>query len=482
MAKQEESAVGRRVKTVKENYPIFLGTIFEYYEFMCYGFMEPYISRVLVKGNPTLAWLLQWAVFIARPLGGTMLGAMSDRMGRERALFITLASVVVLVFIQGILPTYCAADPMEKGGEEVYLTSYCSETAGTFGVVMMVIMRVIQGIFTGGEFGCSCSLLFERVDKRDLGFAGGLLGLGVMTGILLANAVAIIFTTSLSDEEMLAWGWRMPFLFVLIPGIPLLVVRERMFTLDKDSEPLADPATKPLQQPPEDEATKMSDVNVRVDGDSESNGVAYRCGGNAWLALNVLLGALASMCVGVDIYLGQGGYLITRMIKNGVMVGDAQLYNGIIALATWVVLLPIGIAVDNWLGLNKAFMLATTLAIPMGFFEYYWMEGSEGPLGAALFFAFLPNAIVQNCMMAIAELFPRRLRATLLGLTWNLGMLLGGLSPVIASAWVEAGGPAYAAGSIIAIFNALGLCALVAMRLLHRTGAARMVHRREDPF
>lgn len=226
----------RSLKILLDTWPFFWGNAFEFYEFSCYSYMAPYIARVLVNNNLLVAWLLQWLVFLARPVGGLILGGISDTFSRKCAMVTSLIGVLACTIIQGCVPTFCDAGSSGHGKPDVMLNDYCGEAAGIFGVIVLVIARIAQGAFTGGEMGNVMVLMFESVDVKDVGFSGSLCGVSGLGGMLLGSGIATLLTTNLTEVQMLQFGWRIPFLLVLFPGTLLVLKRNSLPIEDKPGD------------------------------------------------------------------------------------------------------------------------------------------------------------------------------------------------------------------------------------------------------
>ncbi len=174
-----------------------VGTIMEWYDFLVYATMAALVfNKLFFPGvSPfagTLASLATYAVgFVARPLGGALFGHYGDRLGRKSTLAITLSITGVATFVVGLLPTY-----------------------GSIGVaapVLLVTMRLLQGIGLGGEWGGAALMVIEHAPAARRGLYGSLVQVGFPIGIVLSTA-AVSLVTLLPEATLLDWGWRLPFL------------------------------------------------------------------------------------------------------------------------------------------------------------------------------------------------------------------------------------------------------------------------------
>jgi len=186
-----------------------IGNVLEWYDFSVYAFVAVIIARKFFpQGNDVIALLGTFLAFglgfVARPLGGIILGRLGDTQGRKAALLITIALMAVGTVMVGVLPTYAAI--------------------GIAAPLLLVVARLMQGFSAGGEWGSSTAYIVEWAPQDQRGFYGSFQQMSVVAGLLLGSAVAAIMNTVLTPEQMDAWGWRVPFLLggILGPvGLPI---------------------------------------------------------------------------------------------------------------------------------------------------------------------------------------------------------------------------------------------------------------------
>ncbi len=188
-----------------------IGTTIEWYDFLLYGQMAAIVFAKLYfpSSDPLTGALQSFAVFavgfVARPIGAVIFGHYGDRIGRKAALIATLLLTGLSTFLVGCVPTY--------------------EQIGVWGAVLMVVLRFIQGIGVGGEWGGSVLLSMEwaRTSKNH-GVIAAWPQFGGATGFFLANLVILAFS-QLSHDQFLSWGWRVPFWLSLIMVVIGLWIR-----------------------------------------------------------------------------------------------------------------------------------------------------------------------------------------------------------------------------------------------------------------
>src|ERR1700737_25683 len=183
-----------------------VGTTIEWYDFLLYGQMAALVFAKLYfpSSDPLTGTLQAFAVFAARPIGAAIFGHYGDRIGRKAALIATLLLTGLSTFLVGCVPTY--------------------EQIGIWGAVVMVVLRFIQGIGVGGEWGGSVLLAMEWArTSKNRGLIAAWPQLCGPAGFFLAN-LAILAFSQMSGDQFLSWGWRVPFwLSLVMVGIGLWI-------------------------------------------------------------------------------------------------------------------------------------------------------------------------------------------------------------------------------------------------------------------
>lgn len=178
-----------------------IGSSIEYYDYLLYGTIASLVFNKLFFTNfdPTIGLLLSLASFgipyFFRPLGGIIFSHIGDRVGRKTTLTLTLGLMGLSTALIGILPTY--------------------NSIGIWAPILLISLRVIQGIAVGGEWGGALLLSVEYADDNKRGFAGSLPMMGSAVGMILASATMAVMTL-LPNSIFLSWGWRIPFIASLV--------------------------------------------------------------------------------------------------------------------------------------------------------------------------------------------------------------------------------------------------------------------------
>jgi MFS family permease len=173
------------------------GTAFEWYDFFIFGSLAPVISKVFFAGlDPTPALIAALALFAAgfafRPLGALIFGVVGDRLGRKGAFLITVTLMGASTFLIGFIPTYAQA--------------------GTTGPTLLIILRILQGIALGGEYGGAAIYVAEHSPAAKRGASTGWIQSTASFGLLAALLVIVATRTTIGEDAFAVWGWRVPFL------------------------------------------------------------------------------------------------------------------------------------------------------------------------------------------------------------------------------------------------------------------------------
>src|SRR3954469_25830191 len=209
-ARPDLDAAGRRSQRTKAAVASTVGTTIEWYDFFLYGTAAALVfPSVFFPGESALAGTLlsfstQFVGFAARPLGAAIFGQMGDRIGRKAALIATLSLMGAATALMGVLPGYA--------------------TIGVWAPILLTLLRIVQGIGVGGEWGGSVLMSMEWGSRKRHGFMASLPQLGVPIGLLLATLAVRVVSGSTSAQDFETWGWRIPFLIsIVLVGIGFYV-------------------------------------------------------------------------------------------------------------------------------------------------------------------------------------------------------------------------------------------------------------------
>ena len=180
-----------------------VGNVLEWYDFAVYAFVATIIAKKFFPAQDEVTALLSTFLayglgFVARPLGGIVIGRLGDTRGRKTALLITIFLMAAGTVLIGLLPTY--------------------ETIGVLAPLLLVVARLMQGFSAGGEWGGSTAYIVEWAPAGKRGWYGSFQQTSVVGGLLLGSGVAALLNSILDPATMEAWGWRVPFLLGGILG------------------------------------------------------------------------------------------------------------------------------------------------------------------------------------------------------------------------------------------------------------------------
>jgi len=189
------------------------GTVIEWYDFYIFGSLAAIISPLFYpKGNDTLAliaYLSTFAVgFVVRPFGALFFGRIGDLVGRKYAFLVTLLIMGGATALIGVLPTY--------------------ETIGLLAPILLILIRILQGLALGGEYGGAATYVAEHVPDERRGFYTSFIQITATLGLFISLAVILICQALMPAESFAAWGWRLPFLLSVVLVGMSLYIRLRM--------------------------------------------------------------------------------------------------------------------------------------------------------------------------------------------------------------------------------------------------------------
>ncbi|WP_328858984.1 MFS transporter [Williamsia herbipolensis] len=187
-----------------------IGNATEWYDYGVYAATATYLTQAFFPGDlGTIGTMLGFAVsFALRPLGGMVWGPIGDRIGRKAVLAMTIMLISIATALIGVLPTHAVA--------------------GVWAPILLIVLRVVQGFSTGGEYGGAATFMAEYAPDKKRGKYGSFLEFGTLAGFVLGTAFVLVLELNLTDDQMQTWGWRIPFFFALPLGLVGLYLRNQM--------------------------------------------------------------------------------------------------------------------------------------------------------------------------------------------------------------------------------------------------------------
>ena len=398
----------------------YLGNTIEFYDFILYGsaaaiFFGPLFFSDLSPALGTLASFATLATgHVARPLGGLVFGHVGDRWGRKRVLVLTMVIMGLASGFIGLLPTY--------------------DQIGVAAPLLLVTMRLLQGFAVGGEWGGAVLLAAEHAPPNQRGLITAIGQAGQPSGGLLST-LALGAVTLLPEDQLMSWGWRVPFLISFVLLVIGLYVRVKV-----SESPLFDE----LQT--EHARTRMPLVGVLRRPGALLRGIGVTL---PPVTAATLIGTFA---VSYAVGLGVPRPTVLAALTAG--------------WAAATVMCPVyGVLSDRW-GRRPVYTAGAVAFALLGY-PMFWAIGSGStPL---LFLAFIVAfGLVAVCMSAalgalLSEMFPTEMRYTGISASYQIGTLLGGFTPLIAGALLALAGGGRNVGWVAAFIVAFNVIALTAV-------------------
>ena len=408
-----------------------IGTTVEWYDFFIYATAVGLVFGQLFfaplgADSALVAFATVGVSFLFRPLGAFLAGHLGDKYGRKPVLMWTLILMGISTALIGLLPTYA--------------------TIGVAAPILLVLLRILQGISAGGEWGGAVLMAVEHAPRKRRGAFGAAPQIGVPLGLLLASGVMALMTLIAPGDQFLQWGWRVPFLLSVVLILVGYYVRRRV----EESPVFAELAERK-------EETRMPIVQL------------FRKH-----ALLVIISALVFAGNNAVGYMTTGGYIQGYATNPD---GPIALERGPVLWAvagsavTWLITTLVAGVVSDRLGRRKTYIIGWILQL-VGVFTLFPLVNTGSIwllfLGLAILtiglgFTYGPQAAMY------AELYPASIRFSGVSISYALGAILGGaFAPLIAAALVKATGGTGSVTVYLAVMTLIGLGATLMLR--DRTG------------
>jgi len=408
-AQVTESSVRRRAI-----YAGAIGNFIEWYDFGLYGFFAVTISALFFpSSDPAAALLSTFAVFalgfLVRPLGAFAFGWVGDRVGRRASLLAAVIMMSLSTVLLGVLPTY--------------------ETIGVFATVLLVVLRLFQGLCAGGEYAGATIYVVEHAPKGWRGRYGSLSPAAVGIGTATAALVSLIVTSSVSDASLESWGWRIPFLISGPLGVIAIILRMR------------------IEETPEFKAVRAAGEVTESAPLTEALRVAKKSMATVfgWNMLN-----------GVSFYM-LTGFTVAYMMKVAELSYTMALGALALALVFYTAVSPCyGYCVDK-IGRRPVAMFSSIgmgLYAPLAFYllqQQTFASCLAALAGIALFAAGVTSIVA----VSMVDLFPARIRFSAGAVPYQLSIaVFGGTAPYVAT-WLGNTDLDLAPGYYLAVISAV---------------------------
>jgi MFS family permease len=405
---------------MKTDYPVGkiifasgLGTMIEWYDFYIFGSLAVVMSELMFPaGNPTWALIKTWALFatgfVVRPFGALVFGRVGDLIGRKYAFLVTLTIMGLSTFLIGLLPTYASI--------------------GVAAPAILLVLRLLQGLALGGEYGGAAVYVAEHVPDHRRGYYTSFIQITATLGLFVSLGVVLAVKKSMSAEAFSAWGWRVPFLLSIVLVAMSLYIRLKMkesplfASLKSQGKTSLAPLKESFGRWP-----NLRIVLLVLFGATAGQGIVWYTG--QFYALSFLQSVLkldivkSSVIVAIAILLAMPFFTVFGALSDRIGRLKIMMAGNLIAALTYI---PIYKAISHYgADPQNPNMAMLTLLV---FVQVIYVTMVYGPIAAFLI-----------------EAFPARIRYTSFSLPYHLGNgWFGGTLPLIAGLLVAETGNRYA--------------------------------------
>src|SRR6202046_5287210 len=411
-----------------------VGTMIEWYDFYIFGSLAAVLAlKFYPPGNDTFAYIAYLATFavgfLVRPFGALFFGRIGDKVGRKYAFLVTLSIMGFSTFAIGLLPSY--------------------KTAGWFAPIVLILIRVLQGLALGGEYGGAAVYVGEHVPDNKRGYYTSFIQITATLGLFVSLIVILVTQNSMSEEDFAAYGWRIPFLISIILVAVSLYIRLKM----KESPIFAQlkSAGMTSAQPLKDAFTKWPNLKlvlISLFGATAGQGVVWYTGQfyalfymQTILKINV---KTANIVVAIALLLGMPFFTVVGALSDRIGRKKLMMAGCLLAVVTYI---PIYKAMERAAGNNVVTVKSTRNKVT-GAISLTAMTsdatGAQGPVKEAtkpdttmlvllIFIQVLYVGLVYGPIAAyLIEAFPAKIRYASLSLPYHIGNgVFGGLLPLI---------------------------------------------------
>jgi MHS family proline/betaine transporter-like MFS transporter len=373
-----------------------LGNVLEWFDFGLFIFLAPILGQQFFPSHdPAVASMAAFAVFaagfICRPIGGIIFGHFGDRYGRAKPLRYSIMITTTVTLLAGILPTYA--------------------TISLLAPLLFTLLRLIQGVAVGGEYGGVMTYLAETAPVEKRGFITSFAATGANLGFLLATIVTLLLKTFLSEEAMNTWGWRVPFIFIGLLGCILSYYRLKL---------LETPAYKQVKN-----SNHIQKIPLLT---------ALR------YSPTRLLQIFGLSCVSNTFYYAFYGYMPEYLTRYAGLSERQSFIIMSISLVIMLFLVPVMGIIGDRIGRKKMLIIGTYGIVLFALPCFYLLNlQSIGLIILSLSIANILSSIDQgNRLAIIVENCPIDIRYSGISLAYNMGAaIFGGTCPLIIMTLIE---------------------------------------------
>lgn len=372
-----------------------VGSSIEWFDYFLYGTVAALVfnQAFFAADDPTVGLMLAYAsfalAFFIRPLGGVIFGYVGDRIGRKKTLVITLTIMGVATVLMGLLPTY--------------------QAIGVAAPIILITLRLVQGLGIGGEWGGAVLLAVEYAPKSKRGFYGAFPQMGVTIGMFLGSGALTFISSVVSPQAFIDWGWRIPFI-----ASALLVVFGLWIRKGIDETP----SFKKVQE--SGETARLPFVDI------------FR---TQWKEVLIAVGGKVVETAPFYIF---GTFIVSYGTNQLGFTNTQVLVSVMIATIITTILMPFMGGLSDKIGRKKVYIYGT-VAMLLYAFPYFWLL-QQKTFATLLIATVLGLGIIWAPITAVlgtmfSEIFDAKVRYTGVSLGYQIGAAVaGGTAPLIATA------------------------------------------------
>ncbi|MGW6132576.1 MFS transporter [Cellulomonas sp. NPDC055163] len=423
----------------------WLGTAMEFMDFQLYSLAAAIVFNEIFfpEVDPAIGLIAAMGTYgvgyVARLAGAVYFGRMGDRIGRKRVLFLTIALMGASTTLIGVLPTYAQV--------------------GLLAPVLLVVLRLVQGFGAGAEIAGATTMLAEYAPVKKRGVIASLVSLGTNTGTLAATGLWALLIALLTEEQLLSWGWRLPFLFSFVLMIFAIWIRTHLKespVFESRADVTADGVALTREEL-EAAAATTADAHTAEAGVLEA-ALRQRKGKAFFIALGLRFGQAGNSGL-IQTFLV--GYIATTLLLDRSVATNAILYSSIVGFATVPV---VGLLGDRF-GRRPVYMVLTVVSAILAFpLLNLVQQGST--LALTISMILLHNLAVLGLFslesVTMAELFGARTRFTQLALAKEIGGILAtAIGPLLAATLTAVTGSWWPIAAMLVVYSLITLVSAV---------------------
>jgi len=396
-----------------------IGNVLEWFDFLVYGFFAVTIAEVFFPANnPTVSLLATFGTFglayVVRPLGAVVVGTYTDRAGRKAGLTLSIGLMLIGTALMAVTPGYA--------------------TIGIAAPIIITLARLLQGFSVGGEFGSAVAFLVEHGGKRR-GFSAS--WQWATTGIvsIIVSLFGLLLTTQLSHQQLLDWGWRVPYVFGLLVGPAGLYIRSRMTETPEFLE------TQKAPRVPISDLLRRHPVPILL-------------------------------ALGASIVSNSSYYLLLYVPTYGVKTLNLPAYTGFAAtLVGGIILAVFSVIAGHWsdkIVPRTRLMLITAWLFLLTAYPSFWLMDAYPSLASAMIAVGFLNLIKAGYSgvlpSVLCELFPVETRAVGVAFAFSVSVtIFGGFAPFVATWLIARTGDPLSPAYYLMVTAVLSIIALIAI-------------------